>query len=57
LADAQLWPDLILLLSEIAEDTFFVHRLDEQTVVCVTGSVGGQGEFAAHGHTLRLRLN
>jgi hypothetical protein len=57
LSDAQLWPDLMVLLSEIAEDSFFVQRLDEQTVVCVTGSVSGRGEFAPHGHTLCLRLS
>jgi hypothetical protein len=55
--DPQLWPDLMVLLSVIAEDSFFVQRLDERTVVCVTGTLSGQGEFAPHGHTLRLRLS
>jgi hypothetical protein len=55
-SDHQLWEDAICLLSAIAEDSFHVRRLDRLTVECVTGMLDGDGEFASHGHAIRLRM-
>jgi hypothetical protein len=34
-----------------------VRRVDRRTVECVTGMLDGDGEFASHGHTIRLRMD
>ncbi len=47
--------DGIALLSTVAESTFFI-RVDGTTIDCVTGQLDGDSEFAAHGHTIRLRI-
>jgi hypothetical protein len=56
-ADDEIWADAIALLSAIAEDSFYVRRLDARTFICVTGMLDGDGDFAPHGHTLRLRIS
>ena len=50
------WPDAIVLLSTMAEHSFHVRRVDERTIDCVTGMLSGDGDFATHGHTVRLRI-
>jgi hypothetical protein len=55
-SDHQLWEDAICLLSAVAEDSFHVRRVDRRTVECVTGMLDGDGEFASHGHAIRLRM-
>ncbi len=45
------------LVGAIAEGATYVReRRDPDEFVVVTGSLDGDGPFAAHGHTLRLRL-
>ncbi|MCW3042726.1 MAG: hypothetical protein JWL57_884 [Actinobacteria bacterium] len=56
-SDHQLWEDAICLLSAVAEDSFHVRRVDRRTVECVTGMLDGDGEFASHGHAIRLRID
>jgi hypothetical protein len=56
-SDHQLWEDAICLLSAVAEDSFHVRRVDRHTVECVTGVLDGDGKFASHGHTIRLRMD
>ena len=46
----------IRLLSRVAEMSFHVRQRDDWTVECVTGQLDGDGDFATHGHTIRLRL-
>jgi hypothetical protein len=46
--------DAIRLLSVIAEHVFSVRTVDAATYDCVTGMLDGDGEFASHGHLIRL---
>src|SRR4051794_12106243 len=46
----------VALLAAVAESSFAVRRLDAWTLDCVTGMLPGDGEFATHGHTVRLRI-
>jgi len=46
----------VALLAVVAESSFAVRRVDRRTVECVTGMLEGDGEFAAHGHTVRLHI-
>lgn len=50
------WRDGVALLSTIAEQSFHVRRVDHQTFEAVTGMLPDDGDFATHGHTLRLRV-
>ncbi|MCI0685872.1 MAG: hypothetical protein L0Y54_01340 [Sporichthyaceae bacterium] len=47
---------VVALLAVIAESSFHVRRVDDTTIECVTGMLDGDGEFASHGHVIRLRL-
>jgi hypothetical protein len=49
--------DGIALLAAVAESSFHVRRRDPQTLECVTGMLDGDGEFASHGHVIRLRIH
>lgn len=49
--------DVIPLLAQVAESSFAVQQVDENTVECVTGMLDGDGPYAAHGHLIRLRIN
>lgn len=49
--------DVIPLLAQVAETSFAVQQVDENTVECVTGMLDGDGSYAAHGHLIRLRIN
>ena len=51
------WREAVALLSRIAEQSFHVRRVDDQTFEAVTGMLPGDGDFATHGHTLRLRVS
>ncbi|MGH8835246.1 MAG: hypothetical protein ACRDWG_09680 [Actinomycetes bacterium] len=44
------------LLAVIAESSFYVRRTGETTIECATGMLDGDGEFATHGHVIRIRL-
>jgi hypothetical protein len=46
--------DAVRLLSVIAEHVFSVRTVDAVTYDCVTGMLDGDGEFASHGHLIRL---
>lgn len=46
----------VALLATIAENSVAVRRVDRSTVEAVTGMLPGDGDFAAHGHTVRLRI-
>jgi hypothetical protein len=46
----------IRLLACVAEASFHVREVDPATIDCVTGQLDGDGVFATHGHTIRLRL-
>ena len=48
--------DAVRLLATIAEDSLNVRRVDDQTFEAVTGMLPGDGDFASHGHTIRLRI-
>jgi hypothetical protein len=52
----EIWEDALQLLSAVAEDSFHVRRVDDHTVECITGMLPGDGSFAPHGHTVRLRI-
>ncbi|MFE3199175.1 hypothetical protein [Embleya sp. NPDC059237] len=49
--------DAITLLAPVAEASFAVRQVDRNTVECVTGMLDGDGDYAAHGHLIRLRLH
>lgn len=49
--------EAVALLAVIAENAFAVRRVDPRTVECVTGMLDGDGDFATHGHTVRLRIH
>jgi GNAT superfamily N-acetyltransferase len=49
--------DAVALLAAVAENSFAVRRVGTDAVECVTGVLDGDGDFAAHGHVLRLRLS
>lgn len=51
-----IWRDAVALLSTIAEDSIHIRRVDDQTFEAATGMLPGDGDFASHGHTLRLRI-
>jgi hypothetical protein len=51
-----IWRDGVALLSTIAEQSFHVRRVNDQTFEAVTGMLPGDGDFASHGHTVRLRI-
>lgn len=53
---SDVWRDAVALLTRIAEDSFHVRRVDDQTFDAVTGMLPGDGDFATHGHTIRLRI-
>jgi hypothetical protein len=46
----------VALLAVVAESAFAVRRDGPWTVECVTGMLPGDGEFATHGHTVRLEI-
>jgi hypothetical protein len=46
--------DAVRLLSVIAEHTFHVRTVNARTYDCVTGMLDADGEFASHGHLIRL---
>jgi hypothetical protein len=46
----------VALLAVVAESAFAVRRAGPWVVECVTGMLAGDGEFATHGHTVRLTL-
>ncbi|MEV6681691.1 hypothetical protein AB0N09_33185 [Streptomyces erythrochromogenes] len=48
--------DAITLLAPVAEASFAVRQVDRNTVECVTGMLDGDGDYAAHGHLIRLRV-
>lgn len=50
------WRDAVALLSTVAESSFHVRRVDARTFECVTGMLAGDGDFAAHGHTIRIAV-
>ena len=50
------WRDAVALLAQVAESSFFVRRVEPGTYACVTGMLEGDGEFATHGHTVRLHV-
>jgi hypothetical protein len=56
LKDLDLMRAAIRLLARIAEASFHMRLVDDSTVECVTGMLDGDGVFATHGHTIRLRL-
>jgi hypothetical protein len=49
--------DAVRLLSVIAEPAFFVRKVGTKVIDCVTGVLDGDGEFASHGHLVRLQLS
>ena len=51
-----IWREAVALLSRIAEQSFHVRRVDDQTFEAVTGMLAGEGDFATHGHTVRVRI-
>ena len=40
-----------------APASFTVRQVDRNTVECVTGMLDGDGDYAAHGHLIRLRIH
>jgi hypothetical protein len=46
----------VALLAVVAESAFAVRRTGPWTVECVTGMLDHDGEFATHGHTVRLEI-
>ena len=52
-----IWEDAVALLSKAAEHSFHIRRTDDRTFECVTGMLDGDGDFAPHGHTIRLRIH
>jgi len=46
----------VALLAVVAESAFAVRRTGPWSLECVTGMLAGDGEFATHGHTVRLEL-
>jgi hypothetical protein len=47
------------MIESVAESTTLVHELrrpNELVFEVVTGTLAGEGPFASHGHTLRLRI-
>jgi len=46
----------VALLAVVAESAFAVRRSGPWTVECVTGMLDHDGEFATHGHTVRLEI-
>jgi hypothetical protein len=46
----------VALLAVVAESSFAVRRTGRWAVECVTGMLDGDGEFATHGHTVRLEI-
>ena len=56
LPEHQAYRRAVALLAVVAESSFAVRRVDRRTVECVTGMLEGDGEFAAHGHTVRLHI-
>ncbi len=50
---------LFAMIESVAESTTLVHErheTDELVFEVVTGTLAGEGPFASHGHTLRLRV-
>jgi hypothetical protein len=54
--EMDVWREAVGLLSTIAEQSFHFRRVDDQTFEAVTGMLPGDGDFATHGHTIRLRV-
>ncbi|WP_405021719.1 hypothetical protein OHV05_37760 (plasmid) [Kitasatospora sp. NBC_00070] len=48
--------DALALLAPVAEASFAVRQVDEDTIECVTGMLDGDGTYATHGHLIRLRI-
>ncbi|MFE5826676.1 hypothetical protein ACFQ7B_33675 [Streptomyces erythrochromogenes] len=48
--------DAIMLLAPVAEASFAARQVDRSTIECVTGMLDGDGDYAAHGHLIRLRI-
>jgi hypothetical protein len=46
----------VALLAAVAESAFAVRRTGPWTLEGVTGMLPGDGEFATHGHTVRLEI-
>jgi hypothetical protein len=46
--------DAVRLLSVVAEHVFSVRTVNTRTYDCVTGMLDDDGEFASHGHLIRL---
>lgn len=49
--------DAIPLLAQVAETSFAVRQVDENTIECITGMLDGDGPYSAHGHLIRLRIH
>ncbi|GAB2587277.1 hypothetical protein GCM10027168_20090 [Streptomyces capparidis] len=49
--------DAITVLASVAEASFAVRQVDGSTVECVTGMLDGDGDYAPHGHLIRLRIH
>ncbi|MFC9768602.1 hypothetical protein [Rhodococcus jostii] len=49
--------ETIPLLGQVAEASFAVQQIDENTIECVTGMLDGDGPYATHGHLIRLHIH
>ncbi len=50
---------IFAIIASVAESTTLVHERrepEELIFEVVTGTLAGEGPFASHGHTLRLRI-
>jgi hypothetical protein len=47
---------VLRVLSAVAEPIFVVRQMEPTVFTCVTGVPDGSGEFAGHGHLIRVEV-